>query len=316
MNAFLPFIRLTRIFNVLLLVSVEILIYFAYIAYYADQVNAELALSKVEFWVFIAIIALLMIGGNIINDIMDIDIDTINKPESRVVDKDISTKAAWNLYYAANLIGLLLTTYWFWSTKNGVIATILLLCSLGMYYYSSWMKRKFLIGNLFVAVLCALPPLLIMFLESPTIATISETQPQIGLWVISVMGVYSYFAFASTMYREVVKDIQDIPGDKAVGCTTLPVLLGGFLARRVALVIAFMLSFSIVAWLIFQWPMNSLVNRVAIVVGLILPLGISILRLNRAKSVQDFQSVSNAIKLLMFNGIIYLLIVKTLIPSI
>jgi len=316
MKAILPFIRLTRILNVLILVLVEVLLYFGFIAYYASATNSELVLSRTELWIFIAITALLTIGGNIINDIMDVDIDLINKPEKRVVNKDISEKGAWGLYHTVNVLALLLTTYWYWVTKNAVIATILLVSALGMYYYSSWMKRKFLIGNLFVSILCALPPLLLLFIEFPSIARISESQPIIGLWIVSVIGVYSYFAFATTMYREVIKDIQDIPGDKAVGCTTLPILAGGFMAKRVALVMAIMIGFSILAWLIFQWPMNSLINKVAIIVGLLLPLGISILRLHRAKSVQDFKSVSNAIKLLMFNGIIYLLIAKTLIPTI
>ena len=316
MKAILPFFRLIRILNVLILILVEVILYFGYIAYYADRAHVELALSPTEFWIFITITALLIVGGNIINDIMDVDIDTINRPDKRIVDQVISSKAAWRLYHTTNILALILTTYWYYTTQNRSIAITLLLTALGLYYYSSWMKRKFLIGNLIIAIICALPPLWILFIEFSTISSISESYPQIGLWIVSIIGVYSYFAFATTMYRELIKDIQDIPGDKAVGCTTLPVLAGGFIAKRVALVMAIMLSFSIIAWLIYQWPMGSLVNQVAIVIGLILPLGISIIRLHRGKSVQDFRSVSKAIKLLMFNGIIYLLIVKTLIPAI
>ena len=95
----------------------------------------------------------------------------------------------------------------------------------------------------------------------------------------------------------------------------MPVLVGGFMAKRVAMVMATMIAISIVLWLIYQLPYGNSLNTLAIIAGLLLPIGISILRLYRAKSVDDFKSVSNAIKLLMFNGIIYLLFVKMLIPQ-
>jgi len=316
MNQLLSFLRLTRLLNVLILVLLEALLFYGYFVFYANKTSYETVLSNSDFGIFMMISALLTIGGNVINDIMDIDIDEINKPDKRVVNKTLSLKAAWSLYHTINLVSFIGILYWYWSTGNIVITIIFVLIGIGMYFYSTWMKRKFLIGNLFVAILCALPPLLLLFIESPTLAHISNQAPETGLWIVAIIGVYSYFAFSTTLFREVVKDIQDIPGDKAVGCTTLPVLVGGFMAKRVAMVMAVMIAFSLISWLIYQWSYENKVNTIAIIIGLVLPLGIALLRLYRAKSVTDFKSVSNAIKLLMFNGIIYLLIVKILIPTI
>lgn len=316
MNNLLAFLRLTRLINVLILVLLEAMLFYGYFAYYADELSIKTVLTTSEFWVFMLISALLTVGGNVINDIMDVDIDAINKPDKQVVSKTLSVKAAWSLYHVVNLFSFIGILYWYWSTKNLVITIIFVLIGVGMYFYSTWMKRKFLIGNLFVAILCSLPPLLVLSAESATLSHISEQAPSTGLWIISIIGIYSYFAFSTTLYREVVKDIQDIPGDKATGCATMPVLVGGFMAKRIAMVIAVMVTFSVLSWLAYQWPMKNTVNTIAIIVGLVLPLGISILRLYRARSVDDFKSVSKAIKLLMFNGIIYLMIVKILIPSV
>jgi len=302
--------------NVILLLQVEALLFYGYFVPYANDLGIKTVLTTSEFIIFMLISALLTVGGNVVNDIIDVDIDAINKPDTQVVSKVISVKSAWTLYHIINLATVIAILLWYFSTKNMAITLIFNLIGVGMYFYSNWMKRKFLIGNLFVAILCALPPLLVLYAESATLSEISNRAPETGLWIISIIGVYSYFAFSTTIYREVVKDIQDLPGDKAVGCTTMPVLVGGFMAKRIAMVMAIMVGFSIVSWLAFQWPMGDNLNTIAIIVGLVLPLAISILRLYRAKSVSDFKSVSNAIKLLMFNGVIYLLIVKILIPEI
>ncbi|MBT8221300.1 MAG: hypothetical protein KJP00_15840, partial [Bacteroidia bacterium] len=103
--------------------------------------------------------------------------------------------------------------------------------------------------------------------------------------------------------------------DKAVGCTTMPILFGVVAAKNIAISVGLLLLLSLGGWLIFQWPMQSLPNKLFILLGLILPLMISLMRLFRARSVVDFRTVSQAIKLLMVNGLIYLFVLRTLIPS-
>jgi len=49
--------------------------------------------------------------------------------------------------------------------------------------------------------------------------------------------IYMGFAFLVSLLREVVKDIEDMEGDRKTGCLTLPVTYGAKKAKNVAVII-------------------------------------------------------------------------------
>lgn len=316
MKEFLAFIKLTRLLNVAILMILESIIYFGYIYYFTQHLQIAAVLAPSEAWAFILLSGLVAISGYVINDIEDIDIDSINKPNTRIVERVVSVSAAKSLYWTISVLAILGYIAWATVTGQWLVAGISLLVLVLLYFYSTWMKRKFLIGNAFISISAALPPVLIMTIESEALKNITYENQMIGFWCIGILGTYSFFAFATTFYREIVKDIQDIPGDKAVGCTTFPVLAGGFVARRAALAVGIIILIGILVWLAIQWSMNDWINRIAIVLGLALPCLITLFRLQRARTAPDFKKVSTAIKILMASGIAYLLVIRTIIPLI
>ena len=63
---------------------------------------------------------------------------------------------------------------------------------------------------------------------------------------------YAAFAFLTTIYREVVKDIEDKEGDAALGCRTLVVRYGVFSGKLTALLMVLLLMVAIYLWASMQ----------------------------------------------------------------
>lgn len=174
----------------------------------------------IDFWSFPAWAATggmvaLAAGGNMINDYFDIREDAINKPRlalvGRVLKRRVVLISHWGwMALAWSLAG---TLSWQMQAAGPLLWAVGL--GLGLTFYSPLAKRKFLLGNLLVAAAVAQLPLWAGYvtLGSPFAA---------GGEGLALAG----WAFALTFLREVVKDLQDLEGDRNQGYRTLPVRWG------------------------------------------------------------------------------------------
>jgi 4-hydroxybenzoate polyprenyltransferase len=101
------------------------------------------------------------------------------------------------------------------SGRQVLIGAIALVVMLG---YSPWLKRHGLPGNLAVAAIGGLP----LFYGA---LAVGRARAGLVPWVLAAW---------IHLGRELAKDLQDEPGDRAVGRRTLPVRLGRREAARVA----------------------------------------------------------------------------------
>lgn len=155
---------------------------------------------------------LLVFAGNIHNDICDIVTDKINSPKRALAQGLITKKAAWigviiNSVLAL-LISLAISPYHFF--QSSIILAILFL-------YNAYLKRTPIVGNVAVALLCAVAPLF----------------PMGGEWTTPVLWA-SFFAGAFNLIREMIKDIQDVEGDADAGMLSTAVMLGPKTTLRLA----------------------------------------------------------------------------------
>lgn len=155
--------------------------------------------------------ALLAAAGNMHNDVVDLPIDRINRPDRPLPSGRIAPGAALAgaaLCFAASLalafaLGL---------PQGYLVASMGLL----LYVYNLRLKGMPLAGNVAVALLCALA---IYLPELPH-------RPDYTL-------IPMLFAFLTTMAREVAKDAEDVAGDREHGAMTLPVRFGMGAAKTV-----------------------------------------------------------------------------------
>jgi len=194
----------------------------------------------------------LIIGaGNIINDYFDIEIDSVNKPDKPLPSGKVSKSDALMLSVILFLFGIGMSKsvnqYCFYiATINTIILII----------YATYSKRMLFISNLIVSYLVASIFLFgaLTNLESFLLAE------QRNINLLTVLGVC---AFLMTLSREIVKDIEDIKGDKYKYALTIPTKIGTKKARMIASLFSFIaVLFSIIPFFLPIESFNLLIYAI------------------------------------------------------
>lgn len=256
-------------------------------------------------------------GGYVINDYFDVKIDRINRPDNLVVTRIISRDAAMNLFYGLTAVGVIAgTVVAWWAHSWTLLFTYVVIPGL-LWFYSASYKRMFLVGNLVVAFASAIVPLLVAIANADYLHHLYQNalaySPIVGeLYVWT--GGFAAFAFLLTWVREIVKDIEDIEGDREMECRTLPIVWGDKVAKMIAtlllVVIATLIVYILFAVLPFSHEWKSLPTRY-VVFGLIVPILCSIVLLWAANNRTEYHRVQTIIKFAMFMGMLFSYVIAT-----
>ena len=168
----------------------------------------------------LAVIAAFLItgGGNVMNDVVDVGTDKINKPHRPLPSGKITRKKTVVLFVVVTAIGLLLSL-----AVNPNFFLIALINVAVMVLYPLAFKRLPVIGNLSVAYLSSST-----FLAAGLLVFDFTT-----LWT-SPVALLAAISFLGTFSRELMKSIEDMKGDAAVRLRTLPIVTGEKAARTLA----------------------------------------------------------------------------------
>jgi len=247
-------------------------------------------------------------AGYIINDYFDRNIDLINKPDKMVVDKIIHRRWAIIWHLALSISGILMGFYLDFTTKTFLIGVANAVCVLLLFIYSISLKRRFLIGNVIISLLTAWVILVVTWCENYHIANLHN-----GLRaekIIRETFLFAGFAFIISLIREVVKDMEDIEGDRKYGCRTMPIVWGinatkVFVAVwLIVLIVTLGIVQAYAAHL--QWWL-SIAYCVALIIA---PLIWIFKQLYSAQTSKQFHSLSSLIKLVMLTGILSMMFFK------
>ncbi len=214
-------------------------------------------------------------GGFVINDILDIEIDRINRPDRPLAAGKVSVPAAWAAYIATTVIGILLAL-----SINPATGVLSIITAIALFLYSYTLKKRFLIGHITVAALGAL-----LF-------------PFGGLAAGALFPtIYSVlFTFPAFVAREVLKTVPDYEGDKANGVDNIATRYGPQTALRVAQV-SMGLTAVILPFVPLVWPLNAGYTLISLVV--IWPLMFSTLYKATADNVTSIIRLSKLLFLLV-----------------
>ncbi len=195
--------------------------------------------------------AFIMMGGNTLNDYFDIDIDKVNKPNKPLPSGKISRSDTLMLSIGLFLIGAgLAKSINIYCLSLAVVNIVMLIL------YAIYSKRLILISNFTIAYLVA-SVFLFGALSAGNVDLLTKSR-----FVV----VLSVCAFFMTFSREIVKDIEDIEGDKKMYSQTLPIVYGAKKAKRLAMMFGlFAILLSVVPYLMKYPGINH--NAYAIVIG-------------------------------------------------
>lgn len=175
-------------------------------------------------------------GGFIINDILDIEIDRINRPDRPLPAGTVGLRMAWALCLGLTLLGVLLAF-----SINPAAGLLAAGIAATLFAYSFGLKKRFLVGHLTIAALGA------ALLPFGALAA-GELLPVL----YSVL-----FVFPAFFAREVLKTVPDYAGDRAAGVDNIATRYGPQVALRVAQVALALVALALVL-VPLVWPLNTL----------------------------------------------------------
>jgi len=306
------FFQLIRAKNLLIVAISQVLLFYKLIYLSTDDGVSDLSIPL--FLLLVLSTVIIAASGYVVNDIIDAPIDRINKPKKQIVAKSLSIKNAWFLYWSIVIVGFVISFYVAYQIDNIPLVLIYPAAVLLLYFYSKYFKKNGFLGNLVVSIFCAFVAGIIWFAERQFVAYLTEADPQLGQWVIEVFLAYMIFGFLATLYREIIKDIEDIDGDKALNYKTLPITMGIDRSKFTSQIIGWFLLVLIVLWGIHQIQFYidqtfPLANISFLILFLITPLVFVIFKTKKAEVKEDYSKISSLLKLLMVSGLIYILII-------
>ena len=304
-------LRLVRFPNLVIVVLTQYLLQYAILMPTIHRLGMQPVLPHFPFFLLVLSTVLIAAGGYIVNDIEDMDIDKLNKPEhKRIVGRVYSLKMAWLMYAFCGILGVVISLYLAFYVQN-VVQLLIYPSAVGLLWaYSHWFKRQPLTGNLVVAFFCAFVAWVVFYAQSlsPIFQLFLKTE-----WLKTVQLTfqgYAVFAFLSTLFREIVKDIEDAEGDLAGNCRTMPIVLGIPKSKFVAAAVGFVFLFFIAYFSFILRGGNELIKIIVLNLTISLPIVYSLFLLKRAKEKQDFTRLSRLAKGIMLSGLIFILVMK------
>lgn len=263
-------LQLVRPFNVLVMMLV---------------IAAAVVLASEEQPDAVVVVIAALVGGciggaaNTINDYYDVEIDRINKPRRPLARGALSPEWAYLQWLILSLVGISLNLFLpslaFW-IASGAVAVL--------FVYSARLKKTLLLGNLAVALMTALA-----FLYGAVVAG----HPAQAL-------VPALFAFLINLGREIVKDVEDLPGDLGGNARTFPARFG--VKKSLALATAILVTLVIVTFVVYQQGMYG--RLYFVLVGIVdVAVFYSIVDMWRDSSPRNLWKVSLVLKAGMVVGL-------------
>jgi 4-hydroxybenzoate polyprenyltransferase len=278
-----------------------------------EAVPMALQFPWYDFIILVAATIFITAGGYVINDYFDIKTDLINKGKV-IVGTKISRRKAMMWHNIMNAAGVASGFYISWKAGYIWLGTLFLVVSGLLYFYSASYKRQFLIGNLIVAILTAMVPLLVVLYEWPALyryyAVNAVELPKFN-FIFYWVGGFGLFAFLTTITREMIKDIEDFEGDIAYGRNTVPVVIG-ILNTKIVSASLIIITISLL-YLVWYYFINDLITLLYLSVAINIPLLYVLFNLLRSQNRHQLHRSSRILKIVMLTGIMYSVVVKIIL---
>jgi len=301
------FLKLIRWPNLVFIALTQVMFFYCIALPALQTAGLKSVLSNKMLMLLAISYVLIAAGGNIINDYFDLNIDKINKPQKVIVEKYISRRWVIIWHLLVSVVAVLISVYISYKTKIIWIAVAAFFCVVLLFLYSVSLKKKFLVGNILVSALTAWVIMIVSLIEFSAFSHTSSTDI-FALRKIMRLGIlYTCFAFIISLIREVVKDMEDVEGDRKYNCTTMPIVWGLNAAKVFVAVWLIVLIAALVILQLYAFTFGWWISIIYAVVLIILPLLFIFKKLFAAQSSQQFHSLSSIIKLTMLTGIVSML---------
>jgi len=309
MNNIISFFKLVRLKNLIIIALTQLIIKFSLINPFLDN----FILSNNQFYLLVLATIFITASGYIINDIYDVRTDKVNKEESIIIGKSITSRDAITWYIIFNFLGLGLGVYIAYVVKQPYYSLIFIYCIFSLWAYSKQMKTSFLYGNLQVSLLTALSIFNVALFD---IIPNGINKNNGEIMILRIILFYALFAFIITFIREIIKDLEDMEGDKKIQAKTLAITYGIQKTKWVSLIFSIFTFLGVAYFQYFQYSIaNSKfeyeisiwgVNKIAIIYAIFIQFLFLFLgfKIYTSKLKNNFYFISQLCKFIMIAGIL------------
>ncbi len=302
------FLQLVRWPNLVFIAITQLLFHFFVVVPSSEGsiYSFPLRLSTPLFYLLMIASVCIAAGGYIINDYFDINIDQVNKPAKMVVGKKIGRRWALAWHLIISFTGLVLSIYVSYKLQNWLIVIANFACIILLWYYSTSYKRRLLIGNVLISALTSWVILVLLVAEVPgwwSGEILKESQIATVARLSRIGVLYAGFAFILSLIREVVKDLEDMDGDRKEGCKTMPIVWGVAASKVFVGVWMVVLLSALIITQVYVIQFGWWISASYILLLVVVPLIYVFKKLMNAHQTIEFAVISRQIKWIMLTGI-------------
>lgn len=229
--------------------------------------------------------------GYLLNDYFDVERDAIDKPGKfnlRVLDKRL---------LLVHLLLIVSVVLYCGNALGGKFLTCFIGCSMALWIYNYKLKDYPLLGNILIAGLSFLSVYIVRWMF-----------PEID---VVLLVHFALLAALLNFCREIVKDAEDVRGDKHSGAKTVPIVLGYTFANRVVyFTVLFIMSFTFIS-VYYQSQYFAGVFRYLYwsyyLLFVIAPLYYVAMQIKGLRSKEDYRTISKLLKYVVYTGILSIL---------
>jgi len=259
--------------------------YLASIYILAPNLTVREVVLDINLFLLVFVSTLVIASGYIINNFYDAEKDLINKPTKSMLDRLVSQRFKLSAYFILNFSAVFAATYVSFRAVLFFSAYIF-----GIWLYSHKLKKVPLLGN-FVSATLAITPFFVVFVYYRNFET--------------VIFVHALFLFLLILAREMIKDLENIPGDMAQNYRTIPIIYGPVVSK-ICIGTLVLLTLIPALLLIFKFEIGYMDYFFVGCVALLLMFFVLLLRANTKK---DYIWLHNILKFIIVSGVFGILLI-------
>lgn len=257
-------------------------------------------MSSLNYLLLIVATVIIAAAGYIANDYFDVITDRVNKPGKQYIGEQITPGSALSTAILLSLFSVLLSFWLTWKIKSGLPATMLLSALIVVWWYAIRLKKSFVWGNIAVACMSAGTIAMAWVIEKQCVTIPAEPSGIITLIVTAI----SIFAFLLSLLREIVKDIEDIEGDKLIACKSIPIIKGVSFTKNIVLFITTVTFVLLIISQVYLFQFQRYIAVTWLLIFVEIPIIWFAFAIKNSKSKADFHKLSSLVKWIMLGGIL------------
>jgi 4-hydroxybenzoate polyprenyltransferase len=288
-----------RVPNLLIIALIFLLLrYLVFMPVYGSY-SIVVGMGSLHYLLMVTSTMLIAAAGYISNDYFDVVTDQVNKPGKQYIGSKISAGTALSASVFFSILALV-PGIWLTILMQSWLPALLLSMALAVtWWYALKLKKSLLWGNIAVAGMSAGTIAMAWLIEYQ----FSQVQGDPFRIITGIITAISIFAFLLSLLREIVKDIEDMEGDRLIYCKSLPIVKGVPFAKTILLILTGVTFLFLIIAQIYLLQFSRVIAVIWLLIFVEMPLLYFMKLLKMAHSKTDYHKLSTMLKWIMLGGI-------------